>query len=729
MLKWESMGNLKIKNNSMSNRKTLFFFSLIFFSYPLFPQNIIFQQDFDNSTSVCSLGLPYIGGTISSSTAYNGSNSLRIGNLGGSNNVLFSNIDVSTINNGILSFRHRVLSGAGPGMDTREGVAFLISLNGGPFTFISGISGFGDLNYGWNSNGGSTATSTGCNSYQTSNPFSYNIQPGTSTLSLKIISVKASTCATFNSNMINGVPSNFDRSDEGIYIDNVTISGTMTQPPIACYETATWNTAICNYELTGSQPVQPTPINCWDNYQFNTLSCSWVNQGNQPIQPTATNCWDNYQFNTSICSWVNQGTQPVQPTTTNCWDSYQFNTLSCSWVNQGTQPVQPTATNCWDNYQFNTSSCSWVNQGTQPVQPTATNCWDNYQFNTSSCSWVNTGIEPQITVSSSTICLGQSTTITAISNISGGSFLWNNSQTNSSITVSPIETTIYNVIYTINGCMVPGSGIVTVNAIPEVSFNSDQLIGCSPLTIHLESTGTQNGNFTWLINEQVLTGSTTQYTFSQGGCYDVTLTSLENGCSNSLTIEDYICVEDPPLAYFTMNPILLTDFSLPISFVNTSEGSVNYIWEFSDGQNSGVTNPILFFTNNNLGGVTATLTAISEFGCESIYSDFITFSKNNPEEESLEVYIPNTFTPDSDESNDEFLPIFSNPDLLVEFELNIFNRWGERLFSSLDFSVGWNGTFDGQGNQVQDGVYVYVVNCLLKNGINKNFIGHVSLIR
>ena len=278
--------------------------------------------------------------------------------------------------------------------------------------------------------------------------------------------------------------------------------------------------------------------------------------------------------------------------------------------------------------------------------------------------------------------------------------------------------------------MVPGSGIVTVNAIPEVSFNSDQLIGCSPLTIHLESTGTQIGNFTWLINEQVLTGSTTQCTFSQGGCYDVTLTTTENGCSNSLTIEDYICVESPPTAFFTTNPSQISDLSQPTTFVNSSTGAVNYIWEFSDGQNSDETNPILFFSNNSFGGVSATLTAINELGCESSYSSFLAFNINTLVEDSnVDVFIPNTFTPFTNESNQLFIPIFSDPGLLEEFELNIFNRWGEQVFQSFDYSIGWDGTFWNFDNIVQDGIYIYEVKYKSKNTRRKKIIGHVSLIR
>jgi gliding motility-associated-like protein len=235
-----------------------------------------------------------------------------------------------------------------------------------------------------------------CSSASTQTPtFSPTGGTFTSTTGLSInastgvITPSSSTAGTYT---VTYTPNSADPTCTATF--SITIVAAPVQPTIACYQTATFNTTTCSWDVTGTQPTQPTATNCWDDYQFNTTSCSWVNNGSQPTQPTATNCWDDYQFNTTSCSWVNNGSQPTQPTATNCWDDYQFNTTSCSWVNNGSQPTQPTATNCWDDYQFNTTSCTWVNNGTQPTQPTATNCWDDYQFNTTSCSWVNNGSQP-----------------------------------------------------------------------------------------------------------------------------------------------------------------------------------------------------------------------------------------------------------------------------------------------------------------------------------------------
>uniref|UniRef100_UPI00058CD54F GEVED domain-containing protein n=1 Tax=Psychroserpens damuponensis TaxID=943936 RepID=UPI00058CD54F len=159
-----------------------------------------------------------------------------------------------------------------------------------------------------------------------------------------------------------------------------------------CWETTSYNTATCQWEILGTQPVEPTATNCWDDYQFNTETCAWENQVTQPAEPTVE-CWETTTFNSNTCSWDVTGTQPVEPTATNCWDDYQFNTETCAWENQGTQPTEPII-ECWETTTFNSNTCSWDVTGTQPAEPTAINCWDDYQFNTENCTWENQGVSP-----------------------------------------------------------------------------------------------------------------------------------------------------------------------------------------------------------------------------------------------------------------------------------------------------------------------------------------------
>jgi gliding motility-associated-like protein len=224
-------------------------------------------------------------------------------------------------------------------------------------------------------------------------------------------------------------------------------------------------------------------------------------------------------------------------------------------------------------------------------------------------------------------------------------------------------------------------------------------------------------------NGETVSGCTTSYTFTQGGCYDITLTTTENGCTNTATLQDYICVENPPVASFTTNPTIFTDPIQVVTFNNNTVGASTYVWEFGDGQSSTEANPVHTYTSTTNGAV-ITLTAISALGCEATHQVSIQY------EEGEIIYIPNTFTPDGDNYNQTFLPIFTSGFDPYNFEMLIFNRWGEIIFETHDAKVGWDGSYGTKGRDVQEGVYTYKV--IYKNPLNdkrKIIVGHVSLIK
>jgi gliding motility-associated-like protein len=66
------------------------------------------------------------------------------------------------------------------------------------------------------------------------------------------------------------------------------------------------------------------------------------------------------------------------------------------------------------------------------------------------------------------------------------------------------------------------------------------------------------------------------------------------------------------------------------------------------------------------------------------------------------VFIPDAFTPNQNGLNEVFLPYTGG---LKTFHLSIYNRWGEKVFESLDPTVGWDGTVNGV--MAMDGIYVY----------------------
>jgi gliding motility-associated-like protein len=91
---------------------------------------------------------------------------------------------------------------------------------------------------------------------------------------------------------------------------------------------------------------------------------------------------------------------------------------------------------------------------------------------------------------------------------------------------------------------------------------------------------------------------------------------------------------------------------------------------------------------------------------------------------NLEVYIPNTFTPNGDGQND-LLKVYSN--YIKTMSMKVFNQWGELIFATTDPTKGWDGT--GKGKLQPVGVYIYVVQVVLQDGNIINKKGSVNLIR
>jgi gliding motility-associated-like protein len=365
-----------------------------------------------------------------------------------------------------------------------------------------------------------------------------------------------------------------------------------------------------------------------------------------------------------------------------------------------------------------------VSTTTYTVSYTLNGCTSNSANGT-----VTVNAVPTVVVTNPTICEGQNATITATPSVNGGTYLWTpTGETTSSIQVSPAATSNFGVQYTANGCTSPiATSTVTVNTIPVLTFDADQLTGCAPLSVNFNNTSASAGaasSSVWTLgNGAQLNGNSANYLFTAGGCYDITLTSTVGGCVGTTTIQDFICVENPPVAAFQTNTGVFTSPTQNVTFVNNSVGASTYTWDFGDGNTSTDVNPVHLFGNTS-NGYSITLTAISALGCIDTYELAIQYQ----EEEIF--YIPNSFTPDGDNFNQTFKPIFTAGFDPYNFEMYIFNRWGEIIFESHDASMGWDGSFSNLARPVQDGVYSYkIIYKDPKVDKRKIVAGHVTLIR
>jgi gliding motility-associated-like protein len=306
-------------------------------------------------------------------------------------------------------------------------------------------------------------------------------------------------------------------------------------------------------------------------------------------------------------------------------------------------------------------------------------------------------------------------------------YVWDNGTPNGG-TIVPSTTATYTVVGTdANGCEATDEVTVTVEPIPQPSFVADSLSICEPGTVTF--TNTTVGNFVDCVwdfgNGNSGTGcSDVPNLYENGGTFDVTLTvTSATGCTNSVTYNDYIYVENIPDPSFIPSLYTVLSLDTEVSFDNTSAGASNYEWDFGDDSPTvTAVNPTHEFPSDATSGYLVTLYAYSPLGCVDSFQTVIQVN------EEVIYYIPNTFTPDGDEFNQNFQPVFTAGFDPYDWRMLIYNRYGEVIWESNDPDEGWDGTYNG--NLVQDGTYVWTVEFkTIASDERRTDTGHVNVVK
>ncbi|PKP02016.1 MAG: hypothetical protein CVU11_13365 [Bacteroidetes bacterium HGW-Bacteroidetes-6] len=91
------------------------------------------------------------------------------------------------------------------------------------------------------------------------------------------------------------------------------------------------------------------------------------------------------------------------------------------------------------------------------------------------------------------------------------------------------------------------------------------------------------------------------------------------------------------------------------------------------------------------------------------------------------IYIPNSFTPNGDGSNDYFYPVIGNTEGVQGYYFTVFDRWGTQLFTSEESQTGWDGYF--KGTECPQDIYVYIFEYKNALGVSKRVMGRITLFR
>jgi gliding motility-associated-like protein len=221
-------------------------------------------------------------------------------------------------------------------------------------------------------------------------------------------------------------------------------------------------------------------------------------------------------------------------------------------------------------------------------------------------------------------------------------------------------------------------------------------------------------------------GGTPPYLFQwANGTFSNTLKDVGNGNYFIIVKDAHQCIDSMTVSLFTPEVKLNAGSD---RYIGPNESTILHAEVSPQGSYSYLWSPNSQLNANNTPYVTAsphkptryTVSVTSSTGC--VYKDSVVVKVRF--DENLLIY--NAFTPNNDGQNDVFT-LKKYSDLFFLEHMNIFNRWGKEVYSTNDINQGWDGTWNGQPQEI--GSYMYEISVKDFDGQPHVFKGNVSLLR
>jgi gliding motility-associated-like protein len=276
------------------------------------------------------------------------------------------------------------------------------------------------------------------------------------------------------------------------------------------------------------------------------------------------------------------------------------------------------------------------------------------------------------------------------------------------------------------GCVHVISKPVYVNPKPVTQFTAVNKTGCPSLCVPFQN------------NSYISTGSIATYQWDFGdnsgplyiknpthcyesGTFNVTLKCVsDSGCITNFTYPALVNVYPKPIAGFNVSPDEIDELEPQIQVTSTASGATSLFYMLNPGP---VYNTPNFTHNLNYDGPGKQLIVqfvSNEYGCKD------TLIKILDVKPVFVIYLPNTFTPNADGLNDGF---GAKGEGILQFAMQVFDRWGHVVFESNDIFNYWDGSVKGGNEPIKDDVYTWKVQVLDVNHKNHDLTGHVTVLK
>ncbi|MBL7692852.1 MAG: gliding motility-associated C-terminal domain-containing protein [Flavipsychrobacter sp.] len=372
--------------------------------------------------------------------------------------------------------------------------------------------------------------------------------------------------------------------------------------------------------------------------------------------------------------------------------------------------VTDTATNPYHVYDT----------GTFTVRLLATNhfCYDSMKMTFK----IGHPLNADFTVSPAILCQNESVTFTNTS-IGATNYNWTFGNGATSTISDPVNA--YNITGKYNIRLIASNNIpcydtayksVEVDTISGIAIDVTDSVFCAGKHITLTGIFAEGGNtgYTWTFGDSgdsLRNINPVYHSFgSTGGQYLVTLNAYYRACPDVKKTRTITTIPVPAVYLGADTSICKGSSALTLSDrFNFNNPAATWLWNTGEKTRTiQVTTPGVYYVT------------VTQNNCASTDSVNV--------ENDCYVSIPNIFTPNGDGINDYFFPRTLLSRGLIEFKMYVYNRWGQIIFESQNIlGSGWDGKLNGV--QQPEGVYVYTIDAVFKDGQKEHHQGNVTLMR
>lgn len=285
--------------------------------------------------------------------------------------------------------------------------------------------------------------------------------------------------------------------------------------------------------------------------------------------------------------------------------------------------------------------------------------------------------------------------------------------------------TIRMIITDENRCVDVAEQSISYNPIPNNSdLKIDSIVKCSPLITMLKpKTDLLDSTYSlqWSVSDgQVLKGLSPNLYLKNAGIFSLNLLiTSPNKCTKSINYPNLITVLQSPNAGFAHDFSDVNVFNKKAAFTDTSKNAEFWLWTFGDAGGSTEQSPQFYFPDTGIYNIVQIVGRSN--GCTDTAFTIFDLSPLDT------VFVPNAFTPNEDNLNDEFkVKYFSQS--IRSFSMKIYSRYGSLIYASEDPLKGWNGQL-ANGSGAMSDVYLFDIEYVTTRNQKKNQKGHFTLLR